>query len=173
MIGEEYEALLQSALEEQAQHYEGEITGLRAQWAAEQVDPNGMTPVEAAEIQHLQQEIAALRETIDRAGRDLLELQAQQAGHQATSQRLLREQRLTQDLWIKIREESAMEHEQGRLQIEELEQQIADLTANQKMMQQFSQNEDLKNSQIFGASEQSPNPKAKKGKTKRRGLFRR
>ena len=173
MIGEEYEALLQSALEEQAQHYEGEITSLRAHLAAEQVDQNAMTPAEAAEIDSWQKEIGILREKIERAGRELLLLQAQQAGHRATSQRLLREQRVAQDLLTKIREESAMEYEQGRVQIEELEQQIADLTANQKMMQQFSQNEDLKNSQIFGASEQSPNPKAKKGKTKRKGLFRR
>lgn len=173
MIGEEYEALLHSALEEQAQHYEGEITSLLAQLAAEQVDRNNMTPADAAEIGNWQKGIGILRENIERAGRELLALQAQQAGHRATSQRLLREQRVTQDLLTKIREESAMEYEQGRMQIEELEQQIADLTANQKMMQQFSQNEDLKNSQIFGASEQSPNPKAKKGKTKRRGLFRR
>ena len=38
MIGEEYEALLQSALEDQAQHYEGEITRLRAELTAENVD---------------------------------------------------------------------------------------------------------------------------------------
>lgn len=173
MIGEEYEALLQSALEEQAQHYEGEITGLRAKLTAEQVDQESMTQAEAAEIENLKKGIAILRENIDRVGRDLLALQAQEAGHRATSQRLLREQRVTQDLLTKIREESSIEHEQGRLQIEELEQQIADLTANQKMMQQFSQNEDLKNSQIFGASEQSPNPKAKRGKKKRGGFFRR
>jgi len=171
MIGEEYEALLQSALEEQAQHYEGEITRLRAKLAAEQVDHASMTAAEAKEIENLKKAIDLLRENIDGAGRDLLGLQAQEAGHRATSQRLLREQRVTQDLLAKIREEASYEHEEGRMQIEELEQQIADLTANQKMMQQFSENEDLKNSQIFGA-EQSPNPKGKKGK-KLRKFFRR
>jgi len=174
MIGEEYEALLQSALEEQAQHYEGEITSLRAKLTAEQVDQNTMTAAEAAEIDNLKKGIALLRENIGMAGKDLLDWQAQEAGHRATSQRLLREQRVTQDLLTQIREEAAAEHEQGRLQIEELEQQIADLKANQKMMQQFSQNEDLKNSQIFGASsEQSPNKGKKGGKTKRKGFFRR
>jgi hypothetical protein len=34
--------------------------------------------------------------------------------------------------------------------------QITDLKANQRMMQQFSQNEDLKNSQILGAERQTP-----------------
>jgi BRCA1-associated protein len=171
MIGEEYEALLQSALEEQAQHYEGEITWLRATLTAQQVDQESMTPDEAAEIDILKKQIAALRTDIDHAARELLDLQAQEAGHRATSQRLLREQRVTQDLLSKVREEAGSEHEEGRVQIEELELQIADLTANQRMMQQFSQNEDLKNSQIFG-TEQSPQPsKTKKGK-KLRKFFR-
>ena len=43
MIGEEYEALLQSALEDQAQHYEGEMSRLHAQFTAEQIDKNSMT----------------------------------------------------------------------------------------------------------------------------------
>lgn len=171
MIGEEYEALLHSALEEQAQHYDGEITWLRATLTAQQVDQESMTPDDAAEIEDLREQIAALRADIDRAGRQLLDSQAQEAGHRATSQQLLREQRVAQDLLKKIREELASEHEQGQMQIEELELQIDDLTANQRMMQQFSQNEDLKNSQIFG-TEQSSQPKTKKGKKLRKFLRR-
>jgi hypothetical protein len=176
MIGEEYEVLLQSALEEQAQHYEGEITSLRATLTSAQVDRENMTKEEEKEIELLQKEIDRIRTEIDSASRDLLEVQAQEAGHRATSQRLLREQQVAQDLLNKIREEAAAEHERGRMEIEELEQQIADLTANQRMRDQFSRNEDLVNSQIFGTSgieSSSANASSpKKGKKSRR-FFRR
>jgi BRCA1-associated protein len=174
MIGEEYEALLQSALEEQAQHYEGEISWLRATLTAEQVDQGSMTPAEAAEVKRLRADIAKLRADIDRAGRELLDSQAQEADQRATSQRLLREQKVAQDLLEKIREESAREQEQGRMQMEELELQIADLTANQKMRHQFSQDEELLNAQIFGTTGNEAPPSqprsSKKGK-KARGRF--
>jgi hypothetical protein len=141
MIGEEYEALLQSALEDQAQHYEGEITHLRARLTAENVDHSTMTADEGREIESLQSEIANLRSEIDRVTRELLDSQAQEAGHRATSQRLL-----------KIRTETTKEHDEGQLQVEELEQQIADLTANQRMRDQFSQDEELQQAQIWGTT---------------------
>lgn len=171
MIGEEYEALLQSALEEQAQHYEGEITSLRAKLTALKIDQDSVTQSEALEIATIREQIAMLRTDIDREGRELLDSQAQEAGHRATSQRLLREQRVAQDLLTQIREDAATEHEQGRMQIEDLELQIDDLKANNRMMEQFLQNDDLKNSQIFG-TEHAQNPKQKKSK-KVRNFFRR
>jgi translation elongation factor EF-1beta len=78
---------------------------------------------------------------------------------------------VSQDLLKKIQEEAASEYELGRMQIEELEFQIDDLTANHRMMQQFSQNDDLKNSQIVGTEQAQPT-KSKKGK-KVRKFFRR
>jgi hypothetical protein len=152
MIGEEYEALLQSALEDQAQHYEGEITHLRARLTAENVDHSTMTAGEGREIESLQSEIANLRSEIDRVSRELLDSQAQEAGHRATSQRLLREQQVVQELLLKIRTETTKEHDEGQLQVEELEQQIADLTANQRMRDQFSQDEELQQAQIWGTA---------------------
>jgi len=170
MIGEEYEALLQSALEEQAHYYEGEITRLRAALTAEQVDQESMTKEDAEEIDSLQKEIAKLRKEIDCTGRELLDSQAQEAGHRATSQHLLRGQQVAQELLKKIEAEAAREYEQGRIQVEDLEQQIADLTANQRMRHQFSQDEELANSQIWGTSGEN-NRSSKKGKKLRR-LFR-
>lgn len=119
------------------------------------------------EIENLSAQINELRVDIDRAGHALLDVQALEAGHRATSQRLLHEQTVIQELLKKIRDESAVEHEKGQEQIEELELQIADLNANQKMMQQFLQDENLKNSQIFAAEQQvspssKPNRKGKK-----------
>ena len=171
MIGEEYEALLQSALEEQAQHYEGEITRLRASLTAEHVDKNAVTDNEAKSIETLRTTIARLRSEIEDTGRVLLDSQAREAEYRSSSQRLLREQQVAQGVLEKIRQDAAAEHESYQQQVEELEMQIADLTANQKMMQQFASSEDLKNSQII-ATEQSPPPKARKGK-KNRKLFRR
>jgi chromosome segregation ATPase len=170
MIGEEYEALLQSALEEQALHYEGEITRLRAELTAENVDASAMTKEEMEIIDSLKADIARLRVEIDHVSRQLLDAQAQDAGYRAASQRLLREQSVAQGLLDKIQEEAARENIEGRTKMEELEQQVADLTANLRMRHQFSQDEELNNAQIFGTRSLSVNS-SKRGKKLRR-LFR-
>jgi hypothetical protein len=177
MLSEEYEVLLHSALEEQAQHYEGEITRLRAELTAEQVDASRMTDEERKETDVLNRDIARLRRQIDAVSRDLLSVQAQEAGHRATSQRLLREQQVVQDLISKVKEETSREQVDRKLQIEELEQQIADLTANHRMRIQFSQDEELANAQFVGAQslqvESDATRSAKKGGKKgSRRLFR-
>lgn len=168
MIGEEYEALLQSALEDQAQHYEGEIMRLRAALTEEQVDAESMSRDELDQIERIKTEIQTLRSEIDGVGRQLLDSQAQEAGHRATSQRLLREQQVSQQVLKKIQQESAAEHEQGAMQVEEFELQIADLTANQQMRDQFSHSEELANAQIFGTTVAEEPKTLKKGKKLRR-----
>ncbi len=92
MIGEEYERLLQSALEDQAQHYGGEITRLRAALTAEQVDAESITKEELEVNESIKTEIAEIRAEIYRVTRRLLDSQAQEAGYRETTQRLLREQ---------------------------------------------------------------------------------
>jgi len=171
MIGEEYEALLQSALEDQAQHYEGEITRLRAELTAENVDAQAMTKEEAKEIDNLRGDVARFRNEIDRLSRQLLDAQAQEAGHRADSQRLLREQSVANDLLDKIKEEASRENMEGQMQVDDLEQQIADLTANLRMRDQFSQNNELNNAQIFGTTS-ALNPKSGKRGKKLRRMFR-
>ncbi|KAI2488691.1 Ubiquitin Carboxyl-terminal Hydrolase-like zinc finger [Fragilaria crotonensis] len=150
MIGEEYEALLQSALVDQAQHYEGEMSRLHAQFTSEQIDEDSMTPEEKAEIDNLKSGIRQLRDELNIMGRNLLDMQAQEAGHRAASQRLLREQGIAKDLLDKIREEAEKEHQQGKSVVEDLEQQVADLTANLRMRHQISQDEELSQAQIYG-----------------------
>ena len=150
MIGEEYEALLQSALVDQAQHYEGEISRLHAQFTSEQIDEDSMSPEEKAEIDKLKGGIRQLRDELNIMGRNLLDVQAQEAGHRAASQRLLREQGIAKDLLDKIREEAEKEHQQGKLVVEDLEQQVSDLTANLRMRHQISQDEELSQAQIYG-----------------------
>jgi hypothetical protein len=172
MIGEEYEALLQSALEDQAQHYEGEITSLRAELTAALVDKNAMTPDEAKEIENLRSDISKIRKEIGNSSKELLEAQALEAGLRATSQKLLTEQQNSNDLLKNIQEEHRRENELGKMQIEDLEQQITDLSANLRMRQKFSQSDELNNAQIFGTT--SPEPRAqgnRRGKKKGR-LFR-
>jgi hypothetical protein len=120
------------------------------------------------EIENLGFHISKLRIEIDRVGRDLLDAQALEAGYRATSQRLLREQAMTQEMLKRTREESRLERVGGEIQIKDLELQIADLKANQRMMEQFSQNEDLKNSQILGA-EQQVSQSSKQTKKNRKG----
>ncbi|KAL7578343.1 hypothetical protein ACA910_012749 [Epithemia clementina (nom. ined.)] len=166
MIGEEYETLLQSALEEQAQHYEGEITRLRSKLAEDSCDMNTMSAQEADEIRVLQAEIASLRSEIMRCSHELLEWQDQEATNRAQSHSLLEEQKIVQDLLSTIKEETAREHAEGTFQMEELEQQIADLTANQNMRRQFSQDEELQQAQIWGMSSESA-PRGRKKKAKR------
>ena len=171
MIGQEYEVLLQSALEEQAQHYEGEITRLRATLTEQQVEKKSMTPGEVREVERLRTDISRQRSKLDRASRELLDFQSQEAGYRATSQRLLREQQVAQEKLKKIRRSAAEERDEGRQKIEELEQQIADLTANQRMRDQFSQDQELYNAQIFGTQQQTEKKSHKKGRKGRR-LFR-
>ena len=170
MIGEEYEILIQSALEEQAQHYEGELSHLLAQLTAEHVDKSAMTAAEAAEVEALQAEMSALKMNIDRVSRELLDAQAQEAAHRATSANLLRQQQVAQDVVQKLEQETAHERAVGRQQVEELEQQIADLQANQRMRHQFTENEELQQAQIWGMTTTTTNTqsKSKKGKKQRR-----
>jgi len=168
MIGEEYEALIQSALEDQAHHYEGEISRLHAALTAERIDTNTMTTEETLEIEQLKNEIQELRDEGGAMGRSLLDMQAQEAGHRAASQRLLREQNIAKDLLDKIREEAEKEHEQGGIQLEELEHQVADLTANLRMRQQIAQDEELNNAQIYGTMTTSKQSSSRRGNRKSR-----
>jgi BRCA1-associated protein len=173
MIGEEYETLLQSALEDQALHYEGEITSLRAELTSALVDRDKMTPDEAKEVEQLRTEIDALRQCINQVSNEVLAAQGQEAGLRATSQRLLSEQQKSNELVVEIQEEHRRETEQGRMQVEDLEQQIADLSANLRMRQQFSQSHELNNAQIFGTASSAAETKSSGGKRggKKKGRF--
>ena len=171
MIGEEYEALLQSALEDQAQHYEEKITRLRAEHTNSLVDRDSMIPEEVREIEALNVDISIAREGIDKALKELLEAQAQEAELRAASQRLLSEQQESNELLKKIQEEHRRENEEGQLQIEDLEQQIADLSANLRMRKQFSQSDELSNAQIFGTTS-APETKQSSGRRgKKKGRY--
>jgi hypothetical protein len=168
VIGEEYEVLLQSALEDQAQHYEGEISRLRAELTGEFVDTTNMSVEEQQAIEDLKADIKKLRADIDATSREFLDTQAQEAGHRATSQRLLREQQEAKELLGEIEKEAKQEAERSKLQVEDLEQQVGDLTGNLRIRQQFSQNEELQEAQIFGTTSSSNSDSRKKGKKKGR-----
>ncbi|GKY96045.1 hypothetical protein MPSEU_000564800 [Mayamaea pseudoterrestris] len=175
MIGEEYETMLQSALDDQAQHFEAEITRLRAQLTAERVDASQMTENERRVITDLQRDISLLRSNIDSAARNVVLAQSQEARQRATSHKLVREQQVVQDLIVRIKEEMAVELNIGRRRTDEMESQIADLTANQRMRHQFSQNDELLNAQLFGTPTVDPEAKEsfkKLGKKSRRLLKR-
>ena len=102
-----------------------------------------------------------------------MDTQAQEAGLRAESQQLLSEQQKSNEILKKIQSEHQRENEQGKMQIEDLEQQVADLSANLRMRQQFSQSDELNQAQIFGTTS-TPDTKPtgnRKGKKKGR-LFR-
>lgn len=169
MIGEEYEALLESALEDQAQHYEDEITRLHAEHANTLLDRNSMELEELREMEAVKLDIRITREEIEKVSKELLEAQAQEAELRIESQRLLSNQKESNELLKKIQEEHRRENEEGKMQIEDLEQQIADLSANLRMRQQFSQSDELSNAQIFGTTTlPESKPRARKGKKKGR-----
>ena len=169
MVGAEYEVLLQSALEDQAMFYEGEIARLTAELTRSMVGKESMTTVENAEIELLQNEIETLQLEIEKTSEDLLAGQAHEANCRATSRKLLSEQQVSNELLKKIQDEHRKENMVGKQQIEDLEQQIADLTANLKMRQQFSSNEELNNAQIFGTSRTDSKKQGNRGKKKGRG----
>lgn len=152
MIGEEYEALLQSALEDQAQHYKDEINRLRAKHTDSLVDRANIIPEEGQKIEELRLEIRLTRESIENASKELIDAQAQDVELRSISARLFSEQKEANELLKKIQEEHQRDNEEGKLQIEDLEQQIADLSGNLRMRQQFYQNDELVNAQIYGTT---------------------
>ena len=162
-VGEEYEALLQSSLEDQSQYYEGKIAHLRAELAAQSIDQDVIPDEDKIQMRDLEYEISKLREDIEKQNNLLLEIQAQEVGHKAKYKIMLKEQSVAKDLLQKIKEESRHERDLGRKEVDDMQQQISDLSANIMMRQQISQSDELSNAQIFGTSgETTP--------TKRRGF---
>jgi len=173
MINEIYDALLQSALEDQSQHFEGELIRLRAELAASEVKQ--LTPEERYEIDQIANAISELRTEADRLSKENLDMVGQEAGYRASYERLLREQQVQQSLYEKIKKETSRERAEGESQVEELEQQLRDLNAYLKIQQEFSQNQEVRNSRIFGTSYNTQKSDLKttlSGKKSRR-LFRR
>jgi hypothetical protein len=152
MISLEYEALLQSALEDQSQHYEGEISRLQAELAASHLQETQISDREAREIEALQKDCERLNVEVDKLSSVLLELQTEEAKHRATSQKLLREQTVSKDLLEKIRVDTTKLIESSDEMYEDLQLQISDLTANIRMMQQIAVDEELSQAQIFGTT---------------------
>jgi predicted nucleic acid-binding Zn-ribbon protein len=141
MISQEYEALLHSALEDQSQHYEGEISCLRATLASSRMQGIQISDRESREIHALQKDSERLKQDSETLSASLLEAQTKEAKLRSMSQRLLREQSISKELLEKIRKETLAEHESARWRMEDLEMQVADLTANLRMMSQLGEEE--------------------------------
>ncbi|CAJ1950488.1 unnamed protein product [Cylindrotheca closterium] len=169
IIGEEYEVLLQSALEDQAQFYEGEITRLRAEFTGENIDMSTLSKEEQRQIEELKAEIKKLRGSIDSMGQDYVQSKEQEASQRNASQRLLREQQEAKEMLKEIEKEAKEEAEKGKFQVEDLEQQVSDLTANLRMMQQFSRSAELQEAQIFGTTTATAPNNASKRRGKKKG----
>ena len=167
MISLEYEALLQSALEDQSQHFEGEISRLRAEFAATRLQDTHISDRESREIDALRQDCERLNSEVDRLSSTLLDLQTEEAKHRATSQKLLRDQTISKDLLEKIRMETTKEVESSNELFEDLQLQISDLTANIHMMQQIAVDDELNQAQIFGTTG-GVKEKKQRGKKSRR-----
>lgn len=171
MLSEEYETLLQSALEDQSQHYEGETARLRAELALSLMQETQISDRESREIHALKQDSERLKHDIEELSSLLLTAQTSEAKNRSMSQRLLREQSISKELLDKIRTETIKEHEQGKQRVEDLEMQISDLTANLRMMSEFANNEELSQAQIVGTigGDKEGNGKKQRGKKNRRG----
>ncbi|KAL9190800.1 hypothetical protein ACHAXT_000506 [Thalassiosira profunda] len=169
MLSEEYEALLQSALEDQSMHFEGELSRIRAELASSRIRSNQISDREAREIRAMQKDSERLKLDVERLSSTLLEAQAIEAKHRSLSQRLLREQSISKDLLEKIRKETLAEHESCALRVEDMQMQISDLTANLSVMSQFAKNEELSQAQIFGTIGGEETAPRQRGKKNRRG----
>jgi hypothetical protein len=166
-LGDEYEALLQSSLEDQTQYYEGKIAHLRAELTGQSIDREIISEEEKIQMRALELDIVKLREDVEKQSKLLLEVQRQEAGHKAKYKTMLRKQSIGKDLLQKIKEESGHERESGKHEIDDMQQQISDLTANLMMRQQIAQSQELSNAQIFGTSGEEKTTK-KKGFRKKR-----
>lgn len=175
MIGKEYEALLQIALEEQAQHYEAQISCLLTELTEEDFGEdieqwNEASEQEKMQIQSYRAQIEKLHLEIEKNTKECIKIQKEEAIHRSTGQKLLREQADTKDLLDKLTQEAKKEYQDGKTQVVNLEEQIEDLTANLKMMQRISKMQELDNAQIFGTTGVKPIKKhrGKKGRRSRR-----
>jgi hypothetical protein len=168
MISEEYEALLQSALEDQAMHFEGEISHLRAELAAARINQSEcITENESREINGLQRDCERLQCEVEKLSTALLEIQSEESKSRALSHKLLREQSISKELLEKMRHDIKYEHDSCRQRMDDLELQIEDLTANLRIRTEISQSEELNEAQIFGTmggSKESSSSGKKKGK---------
>jgi hypothetical protein len=162
MVGEQYEAMLQSALEDQALHYQGEISRLEAELAAETVNVATLSPAELKQIETLERNIADMREGVEKMSRYLIDAQAEEASHRAKANILLREQSIASKLLDKIRQDFELEQKRGEQQIEELKQQISDISANIRLQERIAKNGNLKEAHIFGTSDVPVKEKSKK-----------
>jgi len=174
MISQEYEALLQSALEDQSHYFEGEISRLRAELASSRMTQNQhISERESREIQALRADSDRLRQEVERLTSSLLEVQTEDTRYRALSQKLLREQSIAKELLDKLRKETRQVDESRSQQMEELELQIADLTANLRMRSQIARDEELSQAQIFGTTGGGDKAgKSQRGKKSRRYIRR-
>ena len=173
MISEEYEALLQSALEDQAMHFEGEISRLRAELASSRIKKaERISDEESCEIDGIRKDSERLKCELENLSSAMLEIQSEENKDRLLSQKLLREQQVSKELLEKIQHNIRSERDLCRQQMDDLELQIEDLTANLRMRTQIAQNEDLMEAQIFGTiggSKESDNGKRKGKKSLRFG----
>lgn len=169
VIGEQYEVLLQSAMEDQAQHYEGEISYLEAELAAEAVNMGQVSPLELKEVNSLERAIHEMRMQVDQMSRHLVVAQAEEVAHRAKNNVLQKGQGIAKQLLDKLREELERERKEGEQQIEELELQVSDITANIRMREQIANNDNLREAHIFGTSGEAHQPPKVKRKSTKRG----
>jgi hypothetical protein len=151
MVSEEYEALLQSALEDQAMHFEGEISHLRAELASSRMKHSGsISERDTCEINSLRKDSERLKCEVENLSTALLEIQTEESQCKAWSQKLLREQSISKELLERLRNEIRSEHDSCRQRMDDLELQIEDLIANLRMRTQIAQSEELNQAQIVG-----------------------
>jgi predicted nucleic acid-binding Zn-ribbon protein len=153
MISQEYEVLLHSALEDQAIHFEGEISHLRAQLASSRMKNfNHLSDKEAREINALRNDNERLKRELNNLSSVLLESQTNESKSRALSQKLLREQSISKELLERLRKDISEERNTCRQRLDELDMEIEDLTANLRMMSQIAGSEELSQAQIVGTA---------------------
>jgi len=168
MVGEEYEALLQSALEDQSQHYQDQISRLQADRAVQNIKKSEISEEKLMKVKTLENEISNLRFELDQMRRLLMEAQQKKSRFREKSKALLREQNVVNQLLDKIRKEALHEEERGEKLVESLEQEVSDLTTYLQMRQKVAQNQELSNAQIYGTSGKPKVAGRKKGFRKSR-----
>lgn len=166
MIGEQYEALLQSALEDQALHYEGEISHLQADLASQSINVGQISEEDMKEIESLEKTIEELRANVDDTSRKYVEAQAEEAEHRTKANTLLKEQALSKQILDKLREDFEQEKEAGSQLLEDMEQQISDICANIRIRNQIANDKDLREADIFGTSSASKPKQSSKSRKK-------
>ena len=153
LISDEYEALLSSALEEQARHWDEVVARKKTELTVKLLDIDGSSNSRSnsnAIVSDLREEIQKLTSSIQEIQKNtVLQLHNERVLKLQTSKLMTAQQKLNCKYESKLEAQNNTK-QQHRTQLDDLHQQISDLKAFVFMQKQVKKDDSLKGSSVIG-----------------------